>query len=375
MHLINRTIIAMALLTLTLPGHGKDAITGKDIPQVLGVWYGQYRLSEQAPLTEMWLEFSFQKAVNGYTVRGYNRWNVLVHGDDQADGAQSLGKHAEHFDTISGAINHAGDAIELAEDHSKTRLHARISDNNTLQVRFNPDSDDGAFDVTLNRIDMHYSPGVTTLLGVDVSHHSGAIDWRKVQNQGFHFAYVKSSEGVDNPDAMFEQHWRQLGELDFPRGAYHFYVTEDDPVQQARFFASRLADDPGTLPPVVDIELLGNNTSGDMTATLLTFLQTLEQAVGRTPMIYTTPAFWDRYYHPAFSRYPLWLSEVGVIMPKVPFGWTNWTLWQRKINQSIDGVEKDADISILHPALELKDIVAQSSNPDAAATPETTSGQ
>jgi lysozyme len=219
-----------------------------------------------------------------------------------------------------------------------------------------PESQDATYVFTLDLIDTHYSPSDATRMGVDISHHSGDVDWAAVREAGFSFAYVKASEGVDNLDPRFEDHWAQLKALDFPRGAYHFYVTEDDPVEQAKFFASRLKDDPGTLPPVVDVELLGKNTEGDMTETLLSFLKTLEAETGLRPMIYTSPNFWDRYYRPEFSNYHLWLSEVGVVMPKVPFGWRNWTLWQRKINQSLEGVEKDADISILHPELDLEDI-------------------
>ncbi len=351
---------AVGLLLVSLACHleAADAITGKDIPQVLGVWYGQYQLAPDAPRTEMWMEISFQKPVNGYAIHGFNRWNVLT--GEAPQGADSKGLQAQQFDTVSGRISNDGKTIRMHEDHSKARLDSTMLGTDSMRIEFtHPGQDSPEFSVTLERIDTHYSPADNTRLGIDISHHSGDVDWQQVKAGGYQFAYVKASEGVDNPDIRFADHWQALRALDFPRGAYHFYVTEDDPEQQAKFFASRLQDDPGTLPPVVDVELLGKNTSGDMTATLLRFLEVLEQQTGRTPMIYTDPAFWDRYFRPEFSRYSLWMSEVGVIMPKVPFGWQNWTLWQHQINQSVPGVEKDADISLLHPALNMSDIVME----------------
>ena len=137
------------------------------------------------------------------------------------------------------------------------------------------------------------------------------------------------------------------------RGAYHFYVTEDDPVEQAKFFASRLRADPGTLPPAVDVELLGANTTGDLSAKLLTFLRTLEEELGVKPAIYTNSGFWDKYFRPEFSAYPLWMSEYGVKLPKVPFGWKKWLFWQTAEDRKVAGVEKSADITMIHPSVDL----------------------
>lgn len=108
----------------------------------------------------------------------------------------------------------------------------------------------------------------------------------------------------------------------------------------------------------MDVELLGKNTSGDMTDTLLLFLKTLESELsGIKPMIYTEATFWDKYYRPEFSDYPLWMAEYGVKMPKVPFGWDNWLFWQHAADRPVDGVEKSADISFAHPGIDFGKLV------------------
>ena len=41
------------------------------------------------------------------------------------------------------------------------------------------------------------------LVGIDVSHHQGEIDWTAVARNGIKFVYMKSSEGQDFGDRMF----------------------------------------------------------------------------------------------------------------------------------------------------------------------------
>lgn len=326
-------------------------------PQLLGVWYGTYPVETEDGVVkaEMWMEIAWQLSKDGWNVSGSNRWNVPAGEDVMRHGKHSMGRMAEYFDQVRGTIARDGESVVFKEVSRGNRITADLTGSDTMKADFYPaGGSEKLFAVTLNRIDTHYEPSAVNVTGIDISHHSGEVDWSTVKAQGYRFAYVKSSEGVDNPDAMFEKHWRELKHAGLMRGAYHFYVTEDDPVEQARFFASRIRNDPGTLPPAVDVELLGANTNTDeMTSTLLTFLKTLEKELGVKPMIYTTPKFWDQYYEPVFSDYHLWMAEYGVKMPKVPFGWDNWLVWQHAPDRQVPGVEKGADINFLHPGVEL----------------------
>ncbi len=196
-------------------------------------------------------------------------------------------------------------------------------------------------------------PAVGTL-GIDVSHHSGDVDWKKVESQGYRFAYLKASEGVDDPDPRFEEHWRALEGSGIRRGAYHFYVTEDDPDDQARLFLSQVVGlEPGDLPPVVDIESLGHGTGPGLATRLQRFLDRVEAELGTIPIIYTSPRFWNEHLAPSFARYPLWVAEYEVDQPTVPKGWSDWHFWQFQGDAAIDGVEKQADLSRLHPEIDL----------------------
>ena len=190
-----------------------------------------------------------------------------------------------------------------------------------------------------------HSGSAPVLTGIDVSRHSGQVDWSMVAAEGHAFAYIKSTEGVDLVDARFRSNWEGAARAGLSRGAYHFYVTEDDPEAQARFFLETVGHEPGDLLPVVDVELLGHGTRADWGEGLARFLQILESELGVKPMLYTSPRFWDDEVGGGFGEHPLWVAEYEVDAPVVPAGWTDWHLWQWKGDASVPGVEHAADLS------------------------------
>ncbi len=190
------------------------------------------------------------------------------------------------------------------------------------------------------------APGAPRLhSGIDVSWHSGVIDWTTVRTAGHTFAYLKATEGVDLADPAFPDHWRAAKHAGIIRGAYHFYVTEDDPEEQARFFISTVVLEPGDLVPVVDVETIGHGTPPGLAARLRRFCDVVEAHYGVRPAIYTSPKFWNRHLDGSFGQHPLWIAEYGVDTPTVPAGWDGWHLWQWQENATVPGVEKGADVS------------------------------
>ena len=181
--------------------------------------------------------------------------------------------------------------------------------------------------------------------GIDVSWHSGAVDWAAVKEAGHTFAFVKATEGLDLKDKLFDHHWPAMKEAGLLRGAYHFYVTEDDPEAQAKFFIQTVPLGSGDLAPVVDVEVLGHDTQPGLADRLAVFLARLEAHYGVKPILYTSPNFWNQNLNDRFGDHPLWVAEYGVDAPKLPEGWGAWHLWQFEENATVPGVEKSADVS------------------------------
>lgn len=189
-------------------------------------------------------------------------------------------------------------------------------------------------------------------LGIDVSHYSGSVDWSQVLAAGYTFTFAKATQGMDYQDPTFDTNWKAMKAAGIVRGAYHFYVTEDDPQAQASFFLSTVSFQAGDLAPVVDIETLGTGTdTSSLPDNLRQFLAAVEGKLNVKPIIYTSPGFWNQYLGAGFGDYPLWVAEYGVSTPKQTNGWTTWTLWQFQENATVPGVASGADVNQMNPSV------------------------
>lgn len=175
--------------------------------------------------------------------------------------------------------------------------------------------------------------------GADVSHYSGAVNWRGASDSGEYFGYAKASEGLQTTDATFDANWKGIKAAGLLRGAYHFLHPHEDGAAQAKFFLQQLAASnggtaalaAGDLPCTLDIEVADGATADAIVACATAWLNAVEQATGRTPMIYTFTSFWiaSVEHAPALAKYPLWVAEFGVPAPKgIPKTWNDWTMWQ-----------------------------------------------
>lgn len=186
----------------------------------------------------------------------------------------------------------------------------------------------------------------TTLSGIDVSHYQGTVDWAAVKAAGIAFAFAKASDGNTYRDTQFLANWQGMKAAGLPRGAYHFYESNDDPVTQANNFLSAVGQLEATdLPPVIDIESTKGDFGGNSLATNLQIcLDAIENGLACTPIIYTNCSFWNANLNAEFGRYPLWIARYSTSPPTIPNGWTNWTFWQYSESGSVPGVAGAVDL-------------------------------
>jgi GH25 family lysozyme M1 (1,4-beta-N-acetylmuramidase)/alpha-tubulin suppressor-like RCC1 family protein len=190
--------------------------------------------------------------------------------------------------------------------------------------------------------------------GIDVSYHSGRVDWAAAHAAGYRFGLMLATAGVDFRDPFLAAHWESIRQAGLVRGAYHFFVAADDPAAQAHHFLSHVVLEPGDLPPVVDIESATDQAPADLTARLETFLAEIEAAIGVKPIIYTSPVFWrDRVRDHDLGGYPLWIAEYQVDQPIVPAGWSQWHVWQWRDNAELPHIAPVVDLNRLHPGVDL----------------------
>jgi lysozyme len=184
------------------------------------------------------------------------------------------------------------------------------------------------------------------VIGVDVSHHQGHIDWSALAGAGIAFAYVKATEGANFQDADFATNWTYSALAGLPRGAYHFFTLCRSGSDQARNFIATVPNDPQALPPVVDAESMGPCQNGapalNVAQEIETFLARVEKHFGRRPLIYTTAEFDDAYLIGRFPHDRFWIRSL--VIPPL-FRHQQWVLWQYHDRGRRPGVQGPVDLS------------------------------
>ena len=182
--------------------------------------------------------------------------------------------------------------------------------------------------------------------GMDVSHHQGTIDWRRIAADDISFAYIKASEGTDHRDRLFTANWRGAAAARIERGAYHFFTLCSPGDAQARNFLDTVPPDQDALPPAVDLEIAGNCASppgpSAIRPELNRFLQVVESEWGRPALLYIGDDFRARYDFVETLDRPIWHRRF-LLRPDID-GWVVWqvTGWAR-----IDGIKGDVDLDVM----------------------------
>jgi lysozyme len=111
-----------------------------------------------------------------------------------------------------------------------------------------------------------------------------------------------------------------------------------DPVKQAEFFCGVFGKLGGNdLSPVMDWETTDGVASVNDRENGYSFLNSVEQLSGRTPIIYGSPYFLEALsLDSRFLRFPLWTAHYGVKAPLVPAPWTTWSFWQYSGTGAVD---------------------------------------
>jgi lysozyme len=185
------------------------------------------------------------------------------------------------------------------------------------------------------------------LSGIDVSSYQGNVNWQAVADSGITFAFVKATEGVQSSDDYFEQNWAAMAQVGIVRSAYHFFMANKDPIDQANNFL-RLTQKvwrDGDLPPVLDLERTYFMSASVVLDRATQWLNVVERAIGLRPIIYTFPNFWESSLGNSqrLADYPLWIAHFQTDQPYVPGGWSTYTFHQYTESGQVKGVGGSVD--------------------------------
>src|SRR5690606_34933210 len=92
------------------------------------------------------------------------------------------------------------------------------------------------------------------ITGIDISKHTGKVDFKKAKEEKMDFVYLKASEGISLVDKQLENYYKSAKEQALPVGFYHFFIFGTDGEKQADNFIHSIADKKTDLPYVIDVE-------------------------------------------------------------------------------------------------------------------------
>ncbi len=192
--------------------------------------------------------------------------------------------------------------------------------------------------------------------GLDVSHYQGTINWKKVKRHNLGFVLVKATGGDTYVDPHFYHNWNGVREAGMIRGPYHFFYAADNPRKQAAHFLATVGElKPYDLPPVLDVEISDHVPKKQLLESVLVWLQHVEKALKRRPLIYSDDTFSREYLSDArMAKYPLWIANYEKTVAAVPSPWDDigWAFWQYSEEGSIDGIQGTVDLDLHQGDLE-----------------------
>jgi len=190
------------------------------------------------------------------------------------------------------------------------------------------------------------------VVGVDVSKWQGQVDFARVKAAGKTYVFIKVTQGATGVDPDYVANIAAARAAGLYAGSYHFYTTDHDAQSQFANLSQHLDLRPGDLPPVVDIEVLAENSLPDLAAQLTSFLDLIEGRYGVKPILYSGLSFANAHLQ-GLGAYPLWLAEYNdAAAPKLPNGWSDWTFWQHSQDGRVDGVDGAVDLDRFNGTLD-----------------------
>lgn len=202
---------------------------------------------------------------------------------------------------------------------------------------------------------------IKTLLGVDVSHHQGNIDWDKVKRAGYDFAFLRigyrgyGKEGSINLDKKFDENIVNAHNAGIMVGVYFFAqaINEAEAIEEADFVLEHLSNYDLELPviydpeSILDAEARTDNVTGEQfTQNTIAFCERIkEKSDGKfVPGLYAN-MLWEAFeidLSMLNKEIPIWYADYEE-QPQTPY---KFSYWQYTNEGTVDGIGGQVDIDI-----------------------------
>jgi lysozyme len=168
------------------------------------------------------------------------------------------------------------------------------------------------------------------ILGIDVSHHNGELNWAMIKKSGVDFVFIKASQGSSFKDRLFKKNVAGAKENGILVGAYHYFEPGITAEIQVENFLNCIKGLDLDLPSVLDWEERSDASREKQISRALKWLSAVEAETKKKPIIYTGPYYFSETVGnaPEFKQYPLWIAHYKTKTPKIPSPWEKCLIHQ-----------------------------------------------
>jgi len=182
------------------------------------------------------------------------------------------------------------------------------------------------------------------ITGIDISGHTGNINFLKISEQKIDFVYIKATEGENFVDPKFEENYLNAYSNNLSIGLYHFFRFNKSGKVQADNFLKNIKSKMTSLPLVIDVEEWGNITTKpteDVIDEIKIFITLVEKISGKRIMIYSNESSYKKYIMGHLDKYDIWICSFS----RNPNINKKWTFWQHSHKGKFDFADGWVDIN------------------------------
>lgn len=186
--------------------------------------------------------------------------------------------------------------------------------------------------------DNNASISSNSIMGIDISHHNGEINYKLLKDKNINFVYIKSTEGISVIDKKYKQNNKGTRAENIKTGAYHFFIFSEEGAKQANHFLNNSDIRSKDLIPVLDIEYSKNNPISNDSSYLnktrneiINFCELIEEKTGEYPIIYCNNEMYNKL-NLSNKKMKFWIVDLN----KEPTNSINWVLWQFEHAHKLD---------------------------------------
>ena len=176
----------------------------------------------------------------------------------------------------------------------------------------------------------------TKFIVIDVSHHQGKIDWKKVKKSGIDGAIIRVSDSTGTPDRQCDRNIAQCKKYKIPFGLYIYSRAKDKKKvrKEADIILKKAKGLNIQFPLYIDLEQPGCEKYARMAAK--EFGRLVEKE-GYWCGVYANQSWWKNYLV-GLNRYSKWVARYGQ-KPTIP----RMDMWQYTMEGKIPGIAGDCD--------------------------------